>query len=482
MMTLTTVLIAVLIILLTALWFHLNQFRSYVCSLGIPIDRRVWWRTHQVNFRHLMEENLKNYGKLFVEYDSTVPSIVIAEPDMIKEVMVKQFDSFTNRQEFGVEDRHMNLFDARDEIWAKARKALSPTFTSGKLRGMTSYMDKVASNMMDHLEDTIKINGPIVEVKEVFQKLTLDTIGHCAFGIDTNSFNNPENELLKRCVQAFTDFRIKDLTDSTFFNILKFFPGLKLYIDMYGKENYDWLRNMTKTIADNRKESRNDFIDRLNELNADQANNHLSEEVVMAQGIIFFIAGYETSSNTLSTLCYNLANNPEVQEKVYKEISRVTEENDGLINHETTNQMPYLEATIEEDLRIHPPVLSLDRECNKDTKIGDLMIKKGVNVKFPIWALHHSEDFFQDPEEFRPERFFKETKEDFHPYAYLPFGGGPRKCIGLRFAMIEIKLALAKLLQKYRIVAVPETKLDFFNGDIMLLSYPEVKVKLESRE
>ena len=160
----------------------------------------------------------------------------------------------------------------------------------------------------------------------------------------------------------------------------------------------------------------------------------------------------------------------------------MTDENDGLINHETTNQMPYLEATIEEDLRIHPPVLSLDRECNKDTKIGDLMIKKGVNVKFPIWALHHSEDFFQDPEEFRPERFLKETKEDFHPYAYLPFGGGPRKCIGLRFAMIEIKLALAKLLQKYCIVAVPETKLDFFNGDIMLLSYPEVKVKLESRE
>ena len=111
----------------------------------------------------------------------------------------------------------------------------------------------------------------------------------------------------------------------------------------------------------------------------------------------------------------------EVQEKVYEEISRVTEENDGLINHETTNQMPYLEATIEEDLRIHPPVLSLDRECSKDTKIGDLMIKKGVNVLFPIWALHHSEDFFQDPEEFRPERFLKETKEDFHPYAYLPF-------------------------------------------------------------
>ena len=121
-----------------------------------------------------MDEQLRNYGKLFVEYDSTVPSIVIAEPDMIKEIMVKQFDSFTNRQEFGVEERHANLADARDDIWAKTRKALSPTFTSGKLRGMTSYMDKVASNMMDHLEDTIKINGPIVEVRGVMKDVIRD--------------------------------------------------------------------------------------------------------------------------------------------------------------------------------------------------------------------------------------------------------------------------------------------------------------------
>ena len=479
---LTTVLIAITLFLLTALWFHLNRFKSYVHSLGIPIDRRIWWRADKVSFKNLSEEQLRNYGKLFVEYDSTVPFIVIAEPEMIKEVMVKHFDSFVNRQEFGIEDKHMSLADARGDIWAKTRKALSPTFTSGKLKGMTSYMDRVANTMIDHIEETLEKKGPVIEVKEIFQMLTLDTIGHCAFGIDINSFKNPDHELLKRCVQAFTDFRIKDATESIFFNFLKFFPGLAYWIDMYGKENYDWLRNMTKSIADNRKEPRNDFIDRLNELNVDKTTHNLSEEVIMAQGIAFFIAGYETSSNTLSTLCYNLAKNPEVQDKVYEEICKVTEENDGLISHETTSQMSYLEATIEEDLRIHPPVLSLDRECSKDTKIGNLMIKKGVNVKFPIWAMHHSEDLFQDPEEFRPERFMKDSKEDFHPYAYLPFGGGPRKCIGLRFAMIEMKLALAKLLHKYRIVAVPETKLDFNNGDLFILTYPEVTVKLEARE
>ena len=479
---LTSVLIAIAIFILYALWVHLYQFKSYVYSLGIPIDRRIWWRADKLSFRNLSEEQLKNYGNLFVEYNSTVPFIVIAEPEMIKEVMVKHFDSFQNRQDFAVEDRHMDLADARGDIWVETRKAFSSTFTSGKLKGMTSYMDHVVNTMIDHIEETLKNNGPIVEVKEMFRCLTLDTIGHCAFGININSFKNPDNELLQRCVQAFTDYRIKNAKESILFNVLKFFPGLAYWIDVYGKENYDWLRNMTKSIADNRKAPRNDFIDRLNELNADKSTHNLSEEVIMAQGIAFFIAGYESSSITLSTICYNLAKNPEVQDRVYEDISKVTEENDGLISHDTTSQMSYLEATFEENLRIHPPVLSLDRECNKDTKIGELIIKKGVCVKFPVWAMHHSEDFFQDPETFRPERFMKDTKEDFHQYAYLPFGGGPRKCIGLRFAMIEMKLALAKLLYRYRIVAVPETKLDFSNGEIFILTYPKVLVKFEARE
>ena len=126
----------------------------------------------------------------------------------------------------------------------------------------------------------------------------------------------------------------------------------------------------------------------------------------------------------------------------------------------------------------------LDRDCNKDVQIGNLQIKKGVRVLFPIWAMHHNPEFFPEPESFIPERFLKSnnsSNSEVVPFSYIPFGGGPRKCIGLRFAMTEMKIALAKLLQKFEIVLVPETKLDFKTGDFSFLSYSKLEVKIVSR-
>ena len=110
-------------------------------------------------------------------------------------------------------------------------------------------------------------------------------------------------------------------------------------------------------------------------------------------------------------------------------------------------------------------------------------MKKGTLVNFPIYAMHHNPKYFPEPEKFKPERFLKNEDEDnlAAQYAFMPFGGGPRQCIGMRFAMSEIKIAMAKLLANYKIVDTPQTKLDFLPGDSFILTYPEVKVKLVKR-
>ena len=126
----------------------------------------------------------------------------------------------------------------------------------------------------------------------------------------------------------------------------------------------------------------------------------------------------------------------------------------------------------------------MNRECNKDVLIGNLQIKKGVRIQFPIWAMHHNPEYFPEPDVFSPERFLKNKDSlttEVLPFTCIPFGGGPRKCIGLRFAMTEMKIALAKLLQKFEIVLVPETKLDFKTGDFSFLSYSKLEVKIVSR-
>lgn len=235
------------------------------------------------------------------------------------------------------------------------RKALSPTFTSGKLKGMTAYMGKIVDNMLDHLEAKLQ-NDPIIDVKQVFQCLSLDTIANCAFGIDINSFQDPENVLFKRSNQAFSDLRFKDMAENVLMHLLNAFPFLFNFLDAYGKENYAFLRDTTKSIVKSRAAPRGDFIDRLKELSEDSTAHGLSEEMIMAQGIGFFIAGFETSSNTMSTLSYHLAMNTQVQDKIYAEICSVMENHNGNIDHESTNEMVYMEAAIEENLRLCPPV------------------------------------------------------------------------------------------------------------------------------
>ena len=158
------------------------------------------------------------------------------------------------------------------------RKGLTPTFTSGKLKGMTNHMDKIVDNMIDFLDS--KGSGSIVDIKELFRCLSLDIIANCAFGIDTDSFNNPSNDLFQKCLQVFTDFSISNMTENIVFQILRIFPGLVSVLDVYGKENYEHLKNITKSIVNSRIDPRGDFIDILKEL-----KDRLSEDETNAQGM-----------------------------------------------------------------------------------------------------------------------------------------------------------------------------------------------------
>ena len=124
---------------------------------------------------------------------------------------------------------------------------------------MTLLMDKVVDDMIDHLKSH---DNEIIDLQEVFRALSLDTIAYCAFGIEINSFKDPNNALTKRCLQAFTDLNFKNMIESLIVHTIFYFPFLFNYMDIYGKENYAYLRNLTKNILDKRVTKRGDFIDR----------------------------------------------------------------------------------------------------------------------------------------------------------------------------------------------------------------------------
>ncbi len=167
---------------------------------------------------------------------------------------------------------------------------------------------------------------------------------------------------------------------------------------------------------------------------------------------------------------------------MYDEIQRVIADHNGKIDENTISDMTYLDAVISEDLRLQGPITLQVRTCVKDCEAAPgMLIKKGTRIDIPTYASHLNPEFFPDPDEFRPERFLKENMDQIIPFTYRPFGGGPRQCIGQRFSQIEMKIALAKLLSKYKLATAPETKLDVRPGDQFFISYPDMKVKLEKR-
>ena len=175
----------------------------------------------------------------------------------------------------------------------------------------------------------------------------------------------------------------------------------------------------------------------------------------MENSLRFFVAGYETTATVLSYACYMMSLNPEVQEKLYQELKNAFNHNE-MIKYEEVMKLPYLDAVVNETLRYFPPLLRIEREAKRDYTLGNtgIVVDKGVIISVPTVPLHHNPKYFPEPEKFKPERF----SEPVDPYAFIPFGIGPRNCIAMRFALLEVKLTLAHIMTKFKFFPVKETK------------------------
>ncbi|RWS21997.1 cytochrome P450 3A8-like protein [Leptotrombidium deliense] len=171
---------------------------------------------------------------------------------------------------------------------------------------------------------------------------------------------------------------------------------------------------------------------------------------VVANTAFFFEAGYETTSTSLAYVMHILVNHIYVQEMLREEIIQLLEQ-DGKLDYNVVSNLPFMDAVINETLRIYPPVtFFVTRVADIDYKYKNITIPKGTTVVVPVYQIQHDEKIWQEPEKFDPYRFYGDNKHRINDIAWQPFGAGPRNCVGMRFAMCEMKLTLAKLLLKYR--------------------------------
>ncbi|XP_051018873.1 cytochrome P450 3A11-like [Acomys russatus] len=412
-------------------------------------------------------ECYKKYGKIWGLFDGQTPVFAFTDTNIIRNVLVKEcYSTFTNRRNFGPVGLMKNSITiSKDEEWKRIRGLLSPTFTSGKLKEMFPIIEHYGDILVKYLRREAEKGKP-VSTKEVFGAYSMDVITSTAFGVNVDSLNNPKDLFLEK-TKNISRF---DFFDPLFFSVV-LFPFLTpiyemLNITMFPKDSLAFFKEFVHKMKENRLDSnqkhRVDFLQLMmntrNNLKDKESPEGLSDMEILAQSIIFIFAGYDTTSSTLSFTLHLLATHPDVQKKLQEEIDAALP-NKAPPSYDIVMEMEYLDMVLNETLRIYPITNRIERVCKKDIEMEGVFIPKGSIVMAPSYALHHDPQHWPEPEEFRPERFSKENKSNIDPYVYLPFGNGPRNCIGMRFGLMNMKLALIKVLQDFSFQPCKETQI-----------------------
>uniref|UniRef100_A0AAQ6AF02 unspecific monooxygenase n=1 Tax=Amphiprion ocellaris TaxID=80972 RepID=A0AAQ6AF02_AMPOC len=459
-----------LVAFVTLFYIYANWTYGTFKKMGIPGPSPVplfgTMLAYRKGFTKFDQQCFDKYGKTWGIFDGRQPVLCITDPGMIKTVLIKEcYSLFTNRRNFCLNGP---LYDAvtvaEDDQWRRIR-------THVRINGVLDV---------------------IVCSCSVFGSFSMDIVTSTAFSVDIDSLNNPSDPFVTN---------IKKMLKFDLFNplliIIGFFPFMgpifeKMEFSFFPKSVTDFFVAALQKIKSSRANGKQ--MVRLSlcmyiikkksviSLNIQKKFIYvfapgLTDHEILSQSMIFLFAGYETTSSTLTFLAYNLATNPGVMKKLQQEID-TTFPNQAPIQYQPLMQMEYLEGVINESLRLYPIAPRVERVAKGTVEINGIVIPKGMVVMVPTWPLHRDPDVWLEPEKFKPERFCKENKDSIDPYTYMPFGLGPRNCIGMRFALVMIRLALVEILRKYNFAVCKETEIPL-EMDIQGLVAPKRPIKLK---
>lgn len=405
-------------------------------------------------------------AKIFGFFNFLQPTYVLTDPEIIKKITVKDFDSFLNHNPiFEMDDLFSRtIFVMRDKRWRDMRTTLSPIFTSSKMKMMFSLLSDHSKDFIKYLSERSKRGqNNDVDVEDIFSRYTADGISTAALGFVGDSVRNEQSKVYSIVKQMQKDFdgtvgAMKFLLSFTLPKIYKFFD-----FQITSESVYEFFRHVVLDVMDDREKkniTRPDVIQLLlqarkgqlqndeNSMEKDHENfsahtefdvslkneklSNFEDKDWIAQGFIFFGAGFDTSTVTLKMTTYELAKNPDVQQELIAEIDEVLAGGKP-VTYETLHKMKFMDMVVSETLRKWPPAGQIDRCCNKDYLLDldngkTVQIKKGEIIFLPVHNIQNDPAYFPNPEKFDPHRFSDENKSSIVSGTYIPFGSGPRIC------------------------------------------------------
>ncbi|XP_051167209.1 uncharacterized protein LOC127285302 [Leptopilina boulardi] len=403
------------------------------------------------------------------------PCLVIRDPEILKRILIKDFNSFSDKLMRSSEHdliSNNSIFFIENPDWKYVRQKLTTLFTTGKMKYMFDIVQEVGKDLNDYL-DSLQLEGPgkEVNVKDIAGKFTTDLIGLGTFGLRLNSLKNPEAEFRKFGEQIFPTFNIKRALELATIWLAPHYSTL-FGSRFFGEGTCNFFRKAFQEIFQKRIESgvkHNDFVDLMIHLKEQEKNNpdghdyKFEGDNIIGQALALFVAGYETASVVMGFCLFELAKHPEMQLKMRDEIKKTMEKNNGEITYDMVTEMPYLDMFIFETLRMYPTLPMIDRRAVRDYKIEEtgLLIEKGTPILISSLGFHYDPKYYPNPHIFDPERFSSENKAKMNPNVFLSFGVGSRNCIGTRQGLLQTKLGLIFIISRFEVSLLRNTTIEF---------------------
>ncbi|XP_030035702.2 cytochrome P450 6B5 [Manduca sexta] len=483
-------LVLFLFISIIIFYFYATRNHDYWSKRNIKHDRPLpFFGNHLPNVllrRSAVELGLEYYNKYKEEkivgyYRGNTPELIIKDPDIIKQVLAQDFMHFYSRATLVKGHRKSllyNLFLVNGDHWRLLRHRFSSAFSVSKIRAMFPLIEHCAEKLHKLSESLVDSNGDVY-AWNLMARFSMEIIGSCGFGVDLDTIANKNDNFIKLANKFFDKTKLQTfmLNFDDVFNISSVIPGFYSVKKEFEKAIID----ITMSVREQRNfkpSGRNDFMDILLEMEAMEklemeslftknpdgspATVELEMDVycIAAQVFVFLLAGFDTSAHVTSVLLHQLAYHQEIQRNIQKEIDEVLSRYDNKLCYDAVNEMSLLSMSLNESIRILPPAGINRRKCTKKYTIPgtNVTIDPGVTVFIPTQAIHLDPKYYDNPLEFRPERFSPEASKDRHRFVFMPFGEGPRKCPGNRLGQLQSMAGLASLLRSYNVEPSAATK------------------------
>jgi cytochrome P450 len=373
---------------------------------------------------------------------------LLSNPDLIEYVLVENNRNFTKTRLLRRNRRLLGegLLTSEGEFWRRQRRLAQPAFHRKRVAAYGEVMAAFAERSLEGWRD-----GETIDVHEEMMRLTLEVVAKCLFDADVRAEANDVGRAMKVALEDFSSQR-------RLIRIPKSIPTPhNLRFERAARRLDEIVRAIIEEHRKSGDEDRGDLLSMLM-LAEDESGQRMTDKQLRDEVMTLFLAGHETTANVLSWAFWLLSLNAEADAKLAAELGRVL--GGRVPTVADLPNLPYVERVLKESMRLYPPAWVMGREAIGECEVGGYRMPTGTTALMSQWVAHRDPRYHHDPERFDPDRWTAEYEEGLPRFAYFPFGGGPRQCVGASFAMTEASLILAAIAQRFRMELAPDQRVE----------------------